>query len=62
MNANGRLISKLFDPDYEFNSTFENYKSTDTFIIALFSILQIVGMFAWAYAVLITKNTAASVF
>lgn len=54
--VNGQLITSYFDPSYEFESEFANYKTDSLFIQFLVSIALLIVTFLWAYGACITKS------
>jgi drug/metabolite transporter (DMT)-like permease len=62
LTANGRMLSEFLDPNYSFDTAFPNYKVQDSLSILIASLVYMVNMMAWAYAVYITKYIRGSSF
>ncbi len=56
LTVNGRSILASIDPNYHFNSDFKNYKSDDPFTLLIVSLILLLFVVFWAYAILITKK------
>jgi cytochrome b subunit of formate dehydrogenase len=50
------------DASFTFESSFDNYISTSYFYVILATILLILGMVLWAYAVLLTQEANSHAF
>lgn len=59
---NGRILTKMIDPDYEYKTTFQNYITDNTLLMSLFSVLFLGAMALWAFGIVITKKASANTF
>ena len=62
LTANGRLISSCLDPNYVFDTKFSNYYTDDPMVIAIASLLFVLFLVIWGYAIYSTNKMKASPF
>lgn len=60
--CNGRLITTLINPDYKYETKYQNYITDNIYLISLFTICMVVMMAGWAYAIVITKSLHYNMF
>lgn len=60
--SNGQLITKYYDPTYEYYTKFQNYATNNPKIMTIFSLIFLTIMVFWAYAIVLTKKIKANTF
>lgn len=60
--SNGKIITKYFDPDYEYHTTYQNYLIDDPYIVLLFTVAYCCVVILWAYGIVITRMANANTF
>ena len=59
---NGNLLTKWFDPSYEYKTGFSNYLFTDPIQITLFTLIYVFATMLWGYGAILTRLTRANTF
>lgn len=52
---NGRLLYSMIDKNYKFESEFENYRTTSTYVQLAVCLLYLCWTFIWSFALIFTK-------
>lgn len=60
--SNGRLLTKMIDPSYEYHTNFKNYITNDPFMISIFSFVFLGVVWMWGFGVVTTKKAQANTF
>ena len=61
LTISGRITYHLMDPNYTFQSEFENYRTHDSFVILIFSLFFLAWMSIWAFSIIVTNKTNAEI-
>ena len=62
MASNGKLITKYFYPEYEYETKYQNYLITDTYLVTLFTFAYCIVVMLWAYGIVITRLAKSNTF
>lgn len=57
---NGNLLVKWNNPEYQYSSSFENYKNSSFGQLLVIYLLVIVSMVSWAYAAITTRKCTSN--
>lgn len=60
--SNGKLITKMVDPSYEYKTNFQNYLVTDPVKVSLFTLSYSGITILWAYGIVITRMAKSNTF
>lgn len=60
--SNSTLLKRILDPSYTYHTEFENYLTSDPWMITGFSLAFLLIMIAWAFGIVITKKAEANTF
>lgn len=62
LTSNGKILTKLIDKDYEYQSKYQNYIFTDSLFVGIFTLFYIIVTIGWAYAIVLTRLAKANTF